>query len=71
MYPINIKIRNNSVVSNVSDAWIKMINDDMNSCVSNLKKKHAQAKFKSEAIINKRMTILKFCAAQMIETSKV
>jgi hypothetical protein len=67
MYPVNIKIKNNALAPNVSDAWVKMIHDDMSSCVRNLKRNHMNAKFKAEKITSKRQSILNFCAAQMIE----
>ena len=69
MYPINIKIKNNASASNVSDAWVKMIHDDMNLCVGNLKRNHMKAKLKAEKITSKRQSILNFCAVQMIGNS--
>ena len=66
MYPINIKIKNNAQASNVSDAWVKMIHDDMNLCVRNLKRNNMKAELKAKEITNKRQSILNFCAVQMI-----
>ena len=66
MYPIDIKIKNNASATNGSDAWVKMIHDDMNSCVRKLKQTHLRVKFKSERVTSKRQSILNLCAAQMI-----
>jgi hypothetical protein len=66
MYPINIKTKNNASAPNVSDAWVKMIHDDMNLCIENFRKNHIRAELKTEKMTNKRKSILNFCAAQMI-----
>ena len=66
MYPVNIKIKENVSAQNISDAWVKMIHDDMSSCVRNLKTKHMRTKFKAAKLTSKRQSILNFCASQMI-----
>ena len=69
MYPIRNKLKDKTLVSKSPGGWIKMIHDDMSSCVSNLKKKHIKTKVKSEDTIKKQNLILNFCAAQMIENT--
>jgi hypothetical protein len=69
MYPISNKRKNTLSVQRLCEIWIKMIHDDMDSCVKNLKNKHLRAKLKLKDTAKKRDSILNFCATKMIESS--